>query len=269
MGDIVLVSKISFTSESNILNKMHRNTESKEVKPLQSEPVKNNQVRNWSIGLGSAAVLIGLGVLGRRGRLGEGIQKFLGGVKKKTPEVIEAVEPKVNEIASDMHCLDMVVPEIEVPVKAEVPDVRYLVNEFNYMDVSGFKDNYGKVTLPNGNVREIFLTVDGKRVAHVLDTNSNGECVLEAKIINGEFFELKNGPEEYSFRGENLTRYALNKDGKVYNYSGQGELTYILESDSNGKVNRIINFEKGTDNVCNIVHIDPESGKIVKQSLSK
>lgn len=269
MGDIVLVSKISFTSESNILDKVRKNLEHQEVKPAKSEASKGNQVRNWSIGLGSAAVLIGLGVLGRRGNLGEGVQKFLGGVKKKAPEVIESAEAKVNEIASEAHGLDKVVPKIDAPVKTEIPDVRYLVNEFKFMDVSGFKDNYEKVILPNGNTREIFLTADGKRVAHVIDTDSNGECVLEVKIINGEFFELKNGLEEYSFRGENLTRYAFNKDGKLYNYNGQGELTYILESDTNGKVNRIINFEKGTDNVSNIVSIEPESGKLIKQEVFK
>ncbi len=60
-------------------------TESKEI----STDENNHTVRNWSIGLGAAAVLIGLGVAGRRGHFGEGMQKLLGGkpkVKPTTPE---------------------------------------------------------------------------------------------------------------------------------------------------------------------------------------
>ena len=48
--------------------------------PTETEnPESNHKVRNWAIGLSAAAVLIGLGVAGRRGKLGEGMQRLLGG----------------------------------------------------------------------------------------------------------------------------------------------------------------------------------------------
>lgn len=43
----------------------------------------NHKARNWAIGIGTTvATLIGLGVAGRHGYLGKGIQKFLGGAEK-------------------------------------------------------------------------------------------------------------------------------------------------------------------------------------------
>ena len=53
----------------------------KTVNPEPQTEVKeqDHSVRNWSIGLGAAAVLIGLGVAGYKGKLGPKFQKFLGG----------------------------------------------------------------------------------------------------------------------------------------------------------------------------------------------
>ena len=48
----------------------------------KNEETNSHKVRNWSIGLGAAATLISLGVLGRGGHLGEGVQKFLRGTAK-------------------------------------------------------------------------------------------------------------------------------------------------------------------------------------------
>ncbi len=44
---------------------------------------KSHKVRNWSIGLSAAAVLIGLGVAGRKGKLGSAVEKALGGGAEK------------------------------------------------------------------------------------------------------------------------------------------------------------------------------------------
>ena len=60
----------------------------------------DHKVRNWSIGLGAAATLISLGVLGRKGHLGEGIQKLLGGAAKKSGNVGEAGAKAGEEAAA-------------------------------------------------------------------------------------------------------------------------------------------------------------------------
>ena len=70
---------------------------------------KSHTVRNWSIGLSAAAVLIGLGVAGRKGKLGTGLQKALGGGEKaaehKAGDAAGHVKPggetKVEEITTE------------------------------------------------------------------------------------------------------------------------------------------------------------------------
>ena len=52
----------------------------------------NHKVRNWAIGIGSTvAAVVGLGLLGRGGHLGKGIQKFLGGVEKDAGKMVDDV----------------------------------------------------------------------------------------------------------------------------------------------------------------------------------
>ncbi|MBQ1612716.1 MAG: hypothetical protein II085_04500, partial [Alphaproteobacteria bacterium] len=54
---------------------------SKEI--IADEP-KNKRKRNTIIGLSAVAILIGLGVAGRKGKLGPKLQKFLGGAEHAT-----------------------------------------------------------------------------------------------------------------------------------------------------------------------------------------
>ena len=67
---------------------------------LQEKP--NHKVRNWAIGIGSAVVLIGLTIAGRAGKLGKGIQKFLGGAKKEVEEVAGHSKPRVTETEEEI-----------------------------------------------------------------------------------------------------------------------------------------------------------------------
>ncbi len=53
-------------------------TKNEAVSDVEPEK-KSHKVRNWSIGLSAAAILIGLGVAGRKGKLGSTIEKALGG----------------------------------------------------------------------------------------------------------------------------------------------------------------------------------------------
>ncbi len=117
------ISKISFTAENSLLNKMYNNvsqqapvtTTPTNVTEETAEKPKSHKVRNWSIGLSSAAVLISIGVLGRKGKLGEGVQKFLGGVKKNTSDLAEELETKGEELVEGKK------PEIkpETPAKPQ------------------------------------------------------------------------------------------------------------------------------------------------------
>ena len=119
-GFIIASDKVNFTS--SILSDMtakaaafQDNKQPEQVvnttKKQDSEPTvstsaertadkpKNNVKRNTIVGLSAVAILIGLGVAGRKGKLGPKLQKFLGGAEHATernaaPERIKPQETK-------------------------------------------------------------------------------------------------------------------------------------------------------------------------------
>lgn len=93
------IQRINFTA-SLLPNQQTQTAKEVDNKPVsEPQPQKENgatevstedhTVRNWSIGLGAAATLISLGVAGRKGYLGNGLQKLLGGVKKETSHIAD------------------------------------------------------------------------------------------------------------------------------------------------------------------------------------
>ena len=67
---------------------------------VQEKP--SHKIRNWTIGIGSVAALAGLFFAGRAGKLGKGIQKFLGGVKKEVEEAAGHSKPRVTETEEEI-----------------------------------------------------------------------------------------------------------------------------------------------------------------------
>ena len=53
------------------------------------------------IGATALAAIVGLGIAGRKGHLGEGVQKLLGGAKKSADDIAEAGEKKDGEVLDD------------------------------------------------------------------------------------------------------------------------------------------------------------------------
>ena len=69
---------------------------------------KNHTTRNWTVGLGTVAVLTALGVLAaRHGYLGKNVENVLKGVKKEGSELIdditETATESANNIVSETH----------------------------------------------------------------------------------------------------------------------------------------------------------------------
>ena len=114
------IQKISFSSsllDKNINKPILTTNPTPQDKPVEVDSKteqtltednnnNNHKVRNWSIGLGSAAVLLGLGFAGRKGKLGKGIQKMLGGLKE-----IKGATKDIN-IAEINAKLDRSIPEL-------------------------------------------------------------------------------------------------------------------------------------------------------------
>lgn len=99
------IQRINFTSSllPNQQTQSVKGIENKQVDapqpPTENEVTKPEYtVRNWSIGLGAAATLISLGVAGRKGYLGDGLQKFLGGAEKEASHVVDDISESTSRL---------------------------------------------------------------------------------------------------------------------------------------------------------------------------
>ncbi len=114
------ISKINFTADNALLNKYNSSTQTnpttqvdstnatsadEKVQAESAQPetqAQENSTSNkkkWVVGLSAATVLTALGVLaGRKGYLGEGAQKLLGGVKKETGNLNQKADNLLNDI---------------------------------------------------------------------------------------------------------------------------------------------------------------------------
>ena len=88
------------TTPQNLEEKPDEFVKETDETELQEKP--NHKVRNWTIGIGSAAALVWLFFAGRAGKLGKGIQKFLGGAKKEVEEVAGHSKPRVTETEEEI-----------------------------------------------------------------------------------------------------------------------------------------------------------------------
>ena len=97
---------------------------SKEEQEVQEKP--NHKVRNWAIGITSAVTLAGFVLVGRTGKLGKGIQKFLGGAEKEVnhatghsnPHIKTEKEPTISKME------DTPIPKAEEPHSSKVDDIQ-------------------------------------------------------------------------------------------------------------------------------------------------
>lgn len=151
------ISKINFTADSALLNKYNSSTQTnpatqvdstnttsadEKVQAENTQPetqAQENSTSNkkkWVIGLSAATVLTALGVLaGRKGYLGEGAQKLLGGVKKETGNLNQKADDLLNDIelptgtnSSSTQNITIIKPEDAVPTGTK-PEIKYSIEE--------------------------------------------------------------------------------------------------------------------------------------------
>lgn len=99
------IDKIAFNAVETPLQPLHvQQGVKKEETQKQLEPVdkEKSSAAKYMIGATALATVIGLGIAGRKGHLGEGIQKLLGGAKKSADDIAEAGEKKGGEILDDI-----------------------------------------------------------------------------------------------------------------------------------------------------------------------
>ncbi|MBR1425576.1 hypothetical protein IJ579_08440 [bacterium] len=79
-------SKFVYLKQKNVLAK----------EDVTDSRLDTPKIRNWTIGLSAASVLIGLGVLARKGKLGKTLQEFSGG------KSVQKIDRTIDEIAQEI-----------------------------------------------------------------------------------------------------------------------------------------------------------------------
>jgi len=329
------VSKINFTAENNLLGNMYNKVSTQQkatttavtaIQPQEEQTAateqapKSHKLRNWSIGMGSAATLIALGVLGRKGYLGEGVQKLLGGIKKnasdiaddlkgkgeellegRTPKAPEKIEPEVfgPETTTDIEPpikpetpvkpkpqvttqagvriegtlskaemdainagLDRTIPQIDKKLfTTEIPDIKPLIDEFNSIDVSKLKEGVNEITLPNGNIRKIYVS-NGK-ISKIYDKVPDGKRILSVDYIEGELYSIRRD-NEYFLVNSTDSSYCKEINGNDYWYNSDGRLDGITEYLPNNQIRCTYINENATD-IRKIEYCDAEYKTIKKE----
>lgn len=296
------IPKISFTSENKLLNSMYNKVQASAPNPAPVEakveqkaeqnlsqnqekeqiPEKNNnKVRNWTIGLSSAAVLTALGVVaGRRGYLGEGVQRFLGAAKKETTELLSKseLEDLVEEVMGDLEGkgAEVVEPQTilgRVDNKAD-DIVGSVVDSSGAKLASKLPDNFD----PDAINAKLDLTIpkitDPLKLDKIPDPLEGVDPSL-GKLGDEFSIELKNGNTRivkfsdgnfssavecdpsgkklYSWSVSNAN-FIIHKDDRRVVYNRSGKLCYIVEKGKDG-YERLISISIFSDDIFSITHL--------------
>ncbi len=285
------VQRVNFTSDNLLLNNMKTISQqpvqmvpaskveseaNSELSAVEDVSAKNHKVRNWTIGLSAAAVLTALGVLsGRKGYLGEGVQKFLGGMKNKAGELTDDIGCRGEELVDDV--IDNVKPKVPDanPVKpgtpeviepevfgleTRVPDSRPTGTKSETVEVAGKPETSAKPEVKPTISHKV--DVDGIN-ARIDRTLPNLDDVPE-KIEVSDFSQGAN------------KHISVKKENREILYNSKGELVSITEYTEVGNLSRCINFEPGTKNVSSMSHVEGvffvkrdvyKDGKVVEEQF--
>ena len=92
------IQKIAFTSNPQTTYTEPKSSASKEITAEKSTENKNHTTRNWAIGLGIAATLIGLGVLAKKGHL----NNVLKHGEKNADNIVDDVIDRGGRVSDDI-----------------------------------------------------------------------------------------------------------------------------------------------------------------------
>lgn len=199
------IDKIAFKgveTPTQVQQEARKDETQKQVEPADKE--KSNAAK-YMIGATALAAVIGLGIAGRKGHLGEGVQKLLGGAKKSADDIAEAGEKKGGEIINDVSskgkgASDDVNPKSSGETGGEVPP-----KTKNTPDVPA------KFTNPDGTLKNGSETVDIIKDGHkagveikeykdgdllsttVKSLDNKGNLKIEEKFADGRTTLLEEG----------------------------------------------------------------------------
>ncbi len=280
------ISKINFTGETPLLNKMLNNTVTQPAPAEVSPPEKKSNVKkNLTVGLSSATILISLGVLGYKGYLGKGIQKLTGGIKKHSSDIAEETQTKLEEIIPDKKpkiepeiktpslsakqaqinaMLDRTIPEISEPLSLE--EAPFLPECYDEILKAARKESL------NTSTKLHLINVDDK--IYNVTVNKNGKII---SIISSDDLILYDDYENLIYHEKRFTNLgAYYKDGKItnikkttrnslYNYNSRLKLNNINQRYGENGAFEKISVITPEGYVGLISHADTKTGKEIKR----
>ena len=114
------IDKITFSGVETSTQVKQEIKKEETEKTIDTVDEEKSNAAKYMIGATAIAAVIGLGIAGRRGHLGEGIQKLLGGAKKSADDIAKASEKNGGEILDDISSKAKDTPD--APTKFTNPD---------------------------------------------------------------------------------------------------------------------------------------------------
>lgn len=230
------ISKISFNGETSLLNKMYNkaSTSVQQQQEVQQTNKSNHAKRNWVIGLSSAATLISLGVLGRRGYLGERIQRITGGVKKHTSDIAEEAQTKLEDIIHEKA------PEISIKVPKLTPEqikinerldrsIPEITQPLKLEEIPSLPEHYDEILKT---AKEQFAAKQ-KKIVHITVDKQNYDVYFQ----NGKITAIKDPGNLIMYDDYGNLVYHEQISSKLGVFYNNGEVTHIRQETKNGIYN--------------------------------
>lgn len=275
----IAIEKISFRGVDTPIQAQQEARKDETQNQLAPVDKEKSNAAKYMIGATALAAVIGLGILGRKGYLGDGVQKLLGGAKKSADDIAETGQKKGGEILDDISSKAKDTPDDVTPKSGDeidgkaspdttkIPDANpHLSDNIDYSDFSKIAgDIYERNGLKckdlknsEGKVIKTFASDDGKTLSSVFDY-----APKTGNMIKGTYFR-EDGKTwasvvDYDPETRNKKKFtAYQPDGK----------TFERVSDYDTKTGRMIKrtfFREDGKTVWYVDDYAPKTGKLIKE----
>ena len=206
-----------------------------------SDKPKNKARRNTLVGLGAAAILITLGVAGRRGKLGPKVQKFLGGAEKTTEKSLERNADEITDLGKKADEIKPVVQKhtIEQLDKATQERIAKLNSEID-RTIPEIDESLKTIKIPTVEDCMAIIEKEVEKAGIDVKTIDLSKCSMmpgSSSELDLYTYSKKFGDCEIYIdfdRGRNIRRFSKLKDGEfeisMDRWHSDGSLEYCDSS---------------------------------------
>ena len=259
------IDKITFSSVETSTQVKQEIKKEETEKTIDTVDEEKSNAAKYMIGATALAAVIGLGIAGRRGHLGEGIQKLLGGAKKSADDIAKASEKNGGEILDDISSKAKDTPDVVKPKSGEE------IGEEVLPKAKDTPDAPTKFTNPDGTLKNgpetVDILKDGKKTGIEIKEFKDGD--LFSTTVKS-FDEVGNITKiEKKFADGKTT---LLEKGEFYTKSEPGAEVkpawFYEEKLPDGQVKKMrLVFEKDGSYTTSSMKMSPEEKNIVRAKL--